>query len=388
MMERARVAVRGIGMISPLDRIGLTTWDAIVAGNVPEGEQLVCDELLPGEAFVGDDRMFRLGRVAASRALSDAGGDAATTQRAALFAGTSKGGVESIFAAADWCAGSRYRELPPLLGGVIAAGPSGLAASVAERLRICGTQHTTVAACSSGMIALHRAVRAIQYRETDRAVVVAADASVHPLFEASFDRLGVLAKRDADGVFHCRPGEGSGMFIAEGAAAIVLERVADSDRDALLADTWIGGQAVDLVGSDPAGETLRVGLSAMTSGPLAFAQAHAPGTSHDVYEFDALRQLPGAPATFSHKRWTGHTLGAAGLIAAVLSVESHRRGVTPIGTPVPRGSASITVAQGFGGHVAILRLNDGAQSQTRRDFNGQSARELLRSIDPRTCGFR
>ena len=89
----------------------------------------------------------------------------------------------------------------------------------------------------------------------------------------------------------------------------------------------------------------------------AFVHAHATGTAHDAYELRAIRAACGNQAdVFSHKGWLGHSLGAAGLVSVVLSAQCHARGQTLTGVPVPPGSASLTIAQGFGGHVAIVRL--------------------------------
>jgi 3-oxoacyl-[acyl-carrier-protein] synthase II len=212
---------------------------------------------------------------------------------------------------------------------------------------------------------LHAAAQALWRGECRRALVVAADASLHPLFEASFARLGVLAPADPQGIRRCTPfaPEGRGFFLSEAGAAVVLENAKGKTQNpkramALLEATWIGGDGTGLVAMDEHAETLRRGLVAcLPPLPPAFVHAHATGTTHDAYELQAIRAICGGrPEVFSHKAALGHSLGAAGLVGVVLSAQCHARCQTLTGLPVPPGSASLTIAQGFGGHVAVVRL--------------------------------
>ena len=93
-----------------------------------------------------------------------------------------------------------------------------------------------------------------------------------------------------------------------------------------------------------------------TAADLAFVHAHATGTAHDRYERAAIRAVAGPTVPiFSHKRWLGHSLGAAGLLSVALSALCHRRGLLPGGEAFT-GNHSITVAQGFGGHIGVVGL--------------------------------
>ncbi len=221
-----------------------------------------------------------------------------------------------------------------------------------------------------------------------RALVVAADASLHPLFNASFQRLGVLAPLAPDGTPRCEPFSpaGEGFFLIEAAAAILLEksevrsqksdlkseisnrnpplsdfRLQTSDFPPLawLDDSWIAADATALLAIDPATVSLRAALRRMRPlhAPLAFIHAHATGTAHDAYELAALHDTFGKNVPiFSHKKNLGHSLGAAGLLSVALSALSHHHGQTPNGHPLHPGDASLTIAQGFGGHIGIIAL--------------------------------
>ncbi len=247
------------------------------------------------------------------------------------------------------------------------AGTGAMGEFLRERLGLAdGVVHTSVAACSSGLHALHRAAMAIREGECERAVVVASDASLHAMFEGSFARLGVLAPVGADGVRRCEPfGEGGeGFFLVEAAAAVVVETargLGGRKPLAWLEESWIGGDGTALIAVDERTEGLRAGLRACGGGGggggLAFVHAHATGTGHDAHELAAIRAVAGEEVEiFSHKKWLGHSLGAAGLVSVVLSVMSHERGETLVGTRVAAGGRSLTVGQGFGGHIGVVGL--------------------------------
>ncbi len=327
----------------------MSTWDALCAGARVGERVAVREELLPPDE--GLDRSIRLALAAVRRLKKD-------PTDCHLFCGTSKGPVTTFLAAMDRMRSGE--QITEMQSRHVALGVGAMGALLAEQLHIRGPVHTSVAACSSGMHAFHRAARALERGECARALVVAADASLHPLFEGSFSRLGVLAPADARGVRRCDPfGEkGEGFFLVEAAAAVLLEsaQVANEKSGVLVERTWIGGDSTGLIGIDEETRTLRAALRTMNDGDLAFVHAHATGTGHDQYELAAIRTLFPQTPVFSHKRWLGHSLGAAGLLSIVLSAMSHSTGRTPDGVSVNAGARSLTIAQGFGGHIGIVSL--------------------------------
>lgn len=306
-----------------------------------------------------DDRSVRLALQAAAEALDGHWTDAVLQDSSTgLFVGTSKGPIGSWLAA---CAGLRAGgTMERQLAAQIAGGVGNVAGALRDLLGMRGMVHTSIAACASGLFALHRAAWALASEECDRALVVASDASLHPLFEASFATMGVLAPLESDGRRYCRPFDprGRGFFLSEGAAAVLLERPSVSRREVMLDRIWVGADGTHLLAIDPATQSLRYGLAqAAGGGAVAFVHAHATGTAHDQHELAAIRGVLGdAPHVFSSKGSLGHTLGAAGLISLVLSVRAHHNARTPDGAQVPAGGRSVTVAQGFGGHIALAAL--------------------------------
>jgi len=358
-MAKERLAITGCAVLTPLDKEGgETTWQAMVRGGRVGAVRAVVDEFLAGE--VGLDRSIRMALAVGRRAAAGLSFDDSTQ----LFCGTSKGPVGVMLAACE-----RLRAgvpLSDLQARQVALGVGAMGPLVAEGLGIGGRVHTSVAACASGLHALHRAAEALWRGECERAVVVAADASLQMLFEGSFARLGVLAPADAAGVRRCEPfGEdGEGFFLVEAGAAIVLENsnltTQNSKQEVIawLEESWVGGDGTGLIAIDPKTEALRRGLKAGAGdNRLSFVHAHATGTGHDQFELEAIRAVLGqGPAVFSSKKWLGHSLGAAGLVSVALSVMSHQQGSTPGGESLAAGGRSLTVAQGFGGHIGVVRL--------------------------------
>lgn len=356
-------AITGIGLVTALGATAAQTWDALLAGRFIEDHAKVPVE------FAGDvPRVSSLAIRAAREATIGLG-----PSDAALVVGTSKGPVES------------WLEPPsrlPDVGRTVRLGLGTVAADVAMDLSLSGPRLTLSAACASGLHALIRGAMLIRSGEARRVVVVAAEASVHPIFIASFARLGVLPPAG----FGCRPFDRnrSGFLISEAAAAVLLEADADDEHAIALERFAIGADATHLTGIDPVGRTLKRLLSSVLGDePVDLLHAHGTGTTlNDELELEALDELarPGAhggpPVVYSHKGALGHSLGAAGLVSVVLNVLSHRTDVIPPNVrtsdplatraiAVPRGISrrrigrSLAAAAGFGGAVATLTLRSG-----------------------------
>lgn len=349
------VYITSHAVLTPLDSAGASTFNALLAGARLANAGPIDDHLLPPLPHA--DKSTRLALAVAQQALRDT-----SARDIPLFLGTSKGPVYSFLNSIkppDYVGGAERLSLATH----IAYGLDTTAHQLRHALQLKSTTHTSVAACSSGLHALHRAVRSVQHNETSCALVVATDASLHDLFTGSFARLGVLAKPDPDGQRRCDPFDprGKGFFLSEAAAAILIESQPRTPTDIRIDDSWIGADGNDIIQIDANTQTLRYGLSKLAPSPdqLAFVHAHATGTSHDTHELAAVRAVLGHTVeVFSHKKHIGHTLGAAGLISVVLSATCHQRGISLTNNPL-HAPTSLTISQGFGGHIAIVRLSRG-----------------------------
>jgi 3-oxoacyl-[acyl-carrier-protein] synthase II len=363
-----RVEIRAWGAFTPFGTLD-ETWDALLGG------RFLCDHARVDPDEGSDEpRAIKLARRAVERM-----GAPRLDPGAAVIVGTSKGTVES------WMPGAQgTRAGCPSPGGL-----SDVAAALASRFALRGPRLTVSAACASGLHALVRGAMLIQSGEARQALVVATEASVHPLFLGSFQRLGVLARPGAG----CRPFDQhrEGFVMSEAAAAVLLEaedaiespRLASrgfSGTDPVCLDRFaLGADATHMTGGDPAARVLRHLLSRVIDDrPVDLFHAHGTGTlSNDPTELAALESTlggcPDRPAVYSHKGALGHSLGAAGLLSVVLNCQAHATGVVPpnvqthnplpasrvtvsrepVSKPVRR---SVAVAAGFGGAIAAVSL--------------------------------
>ena len=136
-----------------------------------------------------------------------------------------------------------------------------------------------------------------------------------------------------------------------------------------------------LTAGDPDGKVLRYLIEKVAAGQgIDLVHAHGTGTvANDPAELAAIEaalitsSATVTPCLYSHKGALGHSLGAAGLVAVVLNVQSHQQGVVPpnVRTTRPLAAAevliereacvrpvrrSLALAAGFGGAVAAVGL--------------------------------
>jgi 3-oxoacyl-[acyl-carrier-protein] synthase II len=353
-------AITGLGLVTALGQSAGATWDSLLAGN-----SIADHARVPG--LENSDRALALALACARAALEHAKWPEANLNdpETALIVGTSKGPIES------WLRGPA----PELTSGL-----SQTAGTLSSALGFgIGPRLTYSAACASGLHALIRAAMMLQCGEARRALVVAVEASVHPLFIASFERLGVLAPA----AFGCRPFDRSrrGFLMSEAAAAICLERSDDANGRAIVnvdRFAW-GGDGVHLVAGDPTGANLKRLLKNVIDGrEVDLVHAHGTGTIiNDPVELAALKSTiissANAPWIYSHKGALGHSLGASGLVSVVLNCLMHGRGQIPANIrtrdPLPverlrihqeivetRIQRSLVIATGFGGPTAVVSL--------------------------------
>lgn len=357
--EAANLTLRSQAMVNAA-AMGFA-YPAGLMEDMPKRVGGACDGMaglfsIPGSAYL--DRSIELGSMACLQALADAGWSAEVCAQGdtALIVATSKGPVLRLLEA---CAALKSdRPLAERLAWHVAMGPAALQTVLTEIVKPGGAVQTHIAACAGSLIALQQACNGIRRGEFTRAVVVAADASIDPIFEHSFDNLGIFAKCDETGHRRCRPfdASGGGFFISEAAAAICLQA---GDSGAVeVENCWMGADATHLLAIDPAGRSLARGLRTCAGGhSVAFVHAHAAGTQHDQVEAGAIAAACGnATPYFSHKRWLGHSLGASGLVGLVISTMCHQNAILPTGQSISRPARSITIGQGFGGHIGMCVL--------------------------------
>jgi 3-oxoacyl-[acyl-carrier-protein] synthase II len=366
--ETPEIVVTGLGCVSPLATDAPGTWDAIVAGRcgvapLPEVFDarlevriagLVTGELKPGAVEKKElrrmDRAILLALCAAREALEDARllgsvGTAVDRDRIGVAIGSGIGGIHTLTEQDRiYVEKGPGRISPFFIPMTLANMPAGLVA-IHHGLRGPNLCHVT--ACASGAHAIGEALRLLRAGEADAMVVGATEAAVVDLVIAGFTNMGALSKRNDAPQHASRPfdADRDGFVLGEGAAVLVLERAQHARARGATARARLLGygasaDASNMVAPDAtSGGALRCMRAALRDAGLApadvdYVNAHATSTpAGDIVEAQALRELFGdhterLPVS-STKGATGHLLGAAGALEALLSIRALETGMLP-----------------------------------------------------------
>lgn len=217
-----------------------------------------------------------------------------------------------------------------------------VAGKIAYRLNLRGPAVNVLAACSTGLVAVHLASRALLDDEVDAAVAGVA-AVRYPLWNGYWAVPGSIAS--TDGV--CRPfdARAAGTVPADGAGVVVLKRLADAVRDGDDVLAVVRGSAMGNDGrkpgfghvrSDAQEEVIRAALRVAGVEPadVAYVEAHGTGTRlGDAVEWATLHRIFGANAgpvaVGTSKGNLGHTREAAGMAGLLKAILGLRDGVVP-----------------------------------------------------------
>ncbi|KQQ92220.1 3-oxoacyl-ACP synthase [Arthrobacter sp. Leaf141] len=403
-----RALVTGAGTINPLGSSVAGTWAGLLAGksgiaelDEPWAEQLPvkiagrAPSDLSGHLSTREikrmDRCGQLALIAAREAWAQAGAPDVDPERFAVVIGSAYGGLGSTLEQDRTLAASGPRKVSPhTLTRLMVNGP---AAWVSIDLGARGGARTPVSACASGAEAIVQGAEMIRSGAADVVIAGGVDASVNDLVITGFSQIRALSTRPGDPQLASRPFDGGrdGFVLAEGAGVVVLESEAHARaRGAAILGAVAGGavtsDANDIVAADPAMQR-RVMQKALESAGLeaagiGFVHAHATSTPvGDKLEGQAINAIfgPNVPVT-STKGHTGHLLGGAGALAAVVVLEALRTSQLPatlnmealdpevdldvvtgqvrnLTADAPR--AGLVNAFGFGGHSVALVITAG-----------------------------
>lgn len=293
------------------------------------------------------DRFAHLALVGAALALEDAG--LSEEEVAGEHAGTSVG--SGIGGLTSWEQQSLIRAergamrmSPFFIPTVIANMASG---HVAMRYGLTGPSNTIVSACSTGTGSIIDALRVIQRGEAEIMITGGADACVNAMGVGGFAVMRALSDRNDEPETASRPFSASrdGFVLGEGAGILVLESLEHARaRGARIHAEVLGGatsaDAHHMTAPAPGGagavRAVRWALRDAKLDPEAVGYINAHGTStpaNDLNETLALKEVWGSrdavPPASSTKSMTGHTLGAAGGIEAIASIQAITSGVLP-----------------------------------------------------------
>jgi 3-oxoacyl-[acyl-carrier-protein] synthase II len=362
-----RVVITGVGAVSPCGADTGSTWRALregksgiariksfdVTGYTTQiaGE---CDTFEP-EKYIErkrlreSDRFIHLGVGASQLAVDDAGlGDASDAFREATgtFIGVGMCGLLMIEAQAHVLFEKGPRRMTPYF---IPASIANLApGTVSIRFGFKGPSYTTTSACSSGAHAIGEAFRWIERGDIDAAVAGGTEAAVTGLGIGGFNAMRALSKRNEEPEKASRPydRDRDGFVMAEGAGILMLEeRDSAIKRGARIYAEIVGygasADAYHMTQPAPEGEgaqrAMRWALrdAKLNSSDVDYLNAHGTSTdAGDITELVAINHVFGDHARnglmiSSTKSMTGHLLGAAGGLEAVIACLSLQDGVIP-----------------------------------------------------------
>lgn len=395
------VVVTGLGAVTPLGTSVADAWEGVLAGESgaarigrfdPDAaglrSQIACETPFDPDDYdaVDSRRMGRYAQyavVAAERALADAGLESGRDGWPADRVGTSIATGFAGLAEVEATVGERPSPyfVPSMLGN-LAAG------HVSIRLDARGPTLAPAAACAAGTQALGTAADAVRAGRADVMLAGGTEASITPLGVGGFDAMRALSTRNDDPEAASRPfdADRDGFVIGDGAGVLVLEaRDHAADRGAspyaVLSGYGVTADAAHVTRppEDAHGmiRCLRQALASADLPPSAVdhVNPHGTGTPRgDAHEATALNAVFDAPPPVtSTKSLVGHTLGAAGGIESVFTVQALREQTVPptINYETPDSACDIpvvtdprerdldvalTASAGFGGVNAALVL--------------------------------
>lgn len=367
-MELKRVVVTGLGALSPLGNDVASTWEAAKKGESGAAPithfdaakfktQFACEVKGYDPAAHFDRRQMRqldlyamYALTAADEAIADAGleNEGIDKNRVGVIFAAGIGGLHTFEEEAGYYAvhgaeqGPKYNPffIPKMIAD-IAAGHI----SIAHEFR--GPNYATVSACASSNNALIDAFNLIRIGYADAIVAGGAEAAVFPAGVGGFNSMKALSTRNDEPTKASRPFSGSrdGFVIGEGAAALVLEELehAKARGAKIYAEVAGGGMSADayhITATHPEGLGARLVMenalkdAGMKPEDIDYINLHGTSTPvGDRSEAKAIVEVFGPHAyemnLSSTKSMTGHLLGAAGALEAVLSVKTITDGVIP-----------------------------------------------------------
>lgn len=287
--------------------------------------------------------MQKMSTVLGRRLWENAGSPDVDTTRLVVSVGLALGSTEEIPVQHDAWREKGLRAVSPLTVQMYM--PNGPAAAVGLDHQAKGGIISPLMADASGAAAIAEAWRHIVLGEADVAICGGVETRVEAVPLAAFSLLEMLSTNNDDPAGACRPFDRNrdGMVLGEGGALMLIEteehaKARGAPILARLMGAAITSDGVDIVKPDPEGERAgdaiarAIELAGLTCADIDHINAHATGTVFgDLAEARAIRRALGVhtPAVYAPKAALGHSLGAAGAVEAVLTVQALRDGVVP-----------------------------------------------------------
>ena len=407
-MERRRVVITGIGMITPTGNDVKSTWESLVNGvcgvdkitlfDIEKFSTKIAAEVKnfnPIDHFEHKevkklDRFTQLAIVSAVEAMNDAGFDLEKVDhgRFGVIVGSGIGGMESLETSHSKLLESGPKRITPFF---IPQMISDIAAGhISMRWNLKGPNYATVSACASSAHSIGSGLRTIQYGDADIMLCGGAEAAITPMGIGGFNSMKAISTRNDEPEKASRPFdlERDGFVMGEGAGIVILEELDHAMARGAKIYAELGGMgftadAHHLTQPAPGGEgavrAMRIAVNdaGYNLEDVDYINAHGTSTPYnDRNETAAIKTLFNDHAyklkVSSTKSMVGHLLGASGAVETIISTLSIINDTIPptINYEVPdpdcdlnyvpnvavkeKVNLAISNSFGFGGHNVCL----------------------------------
>ncbi len=402
-----RVVITGLGAVTPLGLTVPELWDNLLKGvsgvapithfDTSDFAVKIAAEVkgFDPENYLGKkevrctDRFVQLAVAAARMAVDDASLiiDKDNAEEIGVYIGSGVGGIGTVEEQAKVLSERGPSRVSPFMVPMMIADMA--AGQVSITLGAKGPNQATVTACASSTHSIGDAFKTISWGDANIMIAGGTEAAITPLSIAGFSSARALSTRNDEPEKASRPFElnRDGFVMGEGAGVLILEELEHAlNRGAKIYAELVGfgstADAYHVTSPAPEGEgaarAMKKALADAKLQPSDIQYINAHGTStyyNDLNETKAIKSVLGSDVLVSStKSMTGHLLGAAGAIEAIITALTLVHQIIPptINYEVPdpecdldyvpnqarksKIEAALTNSFGFGGHNAVLAL--------------------------------
>lgn len=360
-----RVVVTGIGAVTPIGNDVPAMWESVkngvcgidkvthfdvsgyktqIAGEV---KNLNVEDFIERKEARKMDRYAQFALIAATEAVKNSGLDMTKEDpwRVGVVTGSGIGGITTFEEQHENLMAKGPGRVSPFFIPMMISNMA--ACHIAIKFGAKGVNENIVTACASGTNALGDAFRHIQYGANDVIITGGAEAAVSPTAFAGFCNMKAMSTRNNDPKHASRPfdAERDGFVLSEGAGMLVLEELEHAKkRGANIICEVVGYGATDdayhITSPVPGGEggamsmKLAIKDAGISPDEIDYINAHGTSTKYnDHFETEAIKDALGEAAyktaVSSTKSMTGHMLGAAGAVEAIICAKAISDGYIP-----------------------------------------------------------
>lgn len=402
-----RVVITGVGAVTPLGNNAKEFWEGIKAGKNgiarithfdPDAQKAKCGAEVKDFVFHDKkeakrtDLYSQYGVTAALEAMADSGlvsGENINPERLSVLVGSGIGGIMTLENEVQKAMEKGISRVSPFL--VTSVIGNILAGNISIACQAMGSCLGIVTACATGTHAIGEGFRTIKHGYTDAVIAGASEAPFAPVCFSGFANMTALSTRqDPNRCSTPFDKERDGFVMGEGSGIVILEEYEHAVARGAKIYAEVAGYGstcdahhVTMPSPEGRGAAKAMEIAIEEAGihpeEVSYINAHGTGTPYnDLFETRAIKKVFGDAAykipVSSTKSMTGHLLGAAGVVEAIVCVNAMTEGIIPptINLEVPdeeldldyvpgvarKQALTYTLSNslGFGGHNGCLLL--------------------------------